>query len=131
MRSPNIAARALSVLAGGVGAIGCSRPRPLSPRFCGSLSVPIAVGAAAAVVSVSAGVGVGAVFLAESVAGAGVAGVAGAIGVCSVASVWAIGIATSATGGTAAFSASASALASASKQDTVASQWPRFTSEAV
>jgi len=52
----------------------------------------------------------------------------GAIGVCSVASVWAIAISTSAATGSGV--CSASAFASASKQETVASQWPRFTSEA-
>jgi len=103
---------------------GCTRPRPLSPRFGGSSPlVPMAV--AAAVGAVVAGDVTGAVFLAESVAGAGVEGVAGALEVCSVVSAWAIGASTSAV----TFSASAAAIAS--WQDTVASQWPRFTSLAV
>jgi len=109
-----------------LGAIGCTRPRPLSPLFGGSSPlVPMAAGVVAMAAGVAgAGVGVGTVFWAESVAGAGVEGVAGAIEVCSVVSVCASDTSTSA-----AFSASA--LASASKQDTVASQCPLFTSLAV
>ena len=63
--------------------------------------------------------GVGAVFLAESVAGVCVEGVASTGAVAGVA-VCAIGASTTSAAGSATFSASA--LASASKQETVASQ---------
>ena len=102
-----------------LGAIGCTRPRPLSPRFGGSSPSPTAAGAGitAAVVTVwLAGAGFEGARVTAGAAGAGV-------------SVCAIGASTTSAAGSATFSASA--LASASKQDTVASQWPRFTSLAV
>ncbi len=80
-------------------AVGSIRPRPLSPLFGGSLSVPIAVG----VVGAAAGF-----------EGAGmVAGFPGAIKVClgAVAVAWAIGAAVSSTFAASAASVSASALA--------------------
>ena len=87
-----------------LGAIGCTRPRPLSPRLGGESSfVPVA--AVGVVVA-------GAVFGAESFTGTGFEGVAD-LGVAGAgASVCAIGASTSAAIDSAAFSASALASAS-------------------